>query len=77
MTTSARIADILLTQKGYPGLYDWAMDQRRSVRPATWDEVALSLRAAADEKINVRGQMLRRWGEAAEQARESDEGSAQ
>lgn len=51
MTTSARIADILLTQKGYPGLYDWAMDQRRSVRPATWDEVALSLRAATDEKL--------------------------
>lgn len=53
------------------------MDQRRSVRPATWDEVALSLRAATDEKINVRDQTLRRWGEAAEQARESDDGSVQ
>ena len=53
------------------------MDQRRSVRPATWDEVALSLQAATDEKINVRDQTLRRWGEAAEQARESGDGSVQ
>lgn len=61
MTTNARIADILLTQKGYDGLYDWAMDQRRRVSPPSWEQVATALAQETEGEVKVRGQMLRIW----------------
>lgn len=65
------LADLLLREAGYGGLWEWAMDQRRSVRPAAWDDVAKELNVVTDGKIQVRGAMLRLWVIAAEQARVS------
>ncbi len=48
------------------------MDQRRSVTPAPWDDVAQRLVRETDGEVQVRGQMLRRWVQRAEQDRACD-----
>lgn len=60
------MADALLRASGDGGLWEWAMDQRRSVTPPNWDEVARRLSVATDGKISIRGDMLRKWLLAAE-----------
>lgn len=69
MSTQALLADSLLRLDGHGGLWKWAMEQRKSVNPPPWDEVADRLAEATGGKIKVRGQMLRRWVLAAEQER--------
>lgn len=79
MSTQATLADLLLRESGHGGLWEWAMDQRRSVRPAPWDEVAYRLTQETGGKIQIRGAMLRKWVEAAEiereQQRDEDRGA--
>lgn len=69
MSVQARLADALLREKGHGGLWEWAMDQRRSVRPLPWDEVATRLTDVTDGEIQVKGVMLRKWVTAAEAER--------
>ena len=66
MSTQAKLADALLRAKGYDGLWSWAMDQRRSVRPLPWDDVATRLSEETDGEVSVGGVHLRRWVRAAE-----------
>ncbi|WP_460477723.1 hypothetical protein [Brachybacterium huguangmaarense] len=61
MSSQAMLADVLLREAGYGGLWEWAMDQRRSVRPANWEEVASRLSSATGGKVRVGGDMLRKW----------------
>lgn len=61
MSTQAKLADLLLREAGKGGLWEWAMDERRSVSPAPWDEVAQRLTEATDGDIKIGGAMLRRW----------------
>ncbi|MDN5685859.1 MAG: hypothetical protein L0G94_04135 [Brachybacterium sp.] len=61
MSTQAKLADLLLREAGRGGLWEWAMDERRSVSPAPWDEVAQRLAEVTDGDIKIGGAMLRRW----------------
>lgn len=37
------------------------MDERRSVRPPNWDELAYRLAAATGGAVQIKGEMLRKW----------------
>lgn len=69
MNTQAHLADLLLRNAGHGGLWEWAMDERRTVSPPPWDTLAYRLTARTDGTIQVRGAMLRRWVSAAESER--------
>lgn len=45
------------------------MEQRRSVRPPNWSELAYRLVVDTDGAIQVKGEMLRKWLLAAESER--------
>lgn len=47
------------------------MEQRRSVRPPNWEEVARRLVEATDGRVQIGGEMLRKWLIAAEAEREA------
>lgn len=66
MSTQARLADVLLREQGQESLLAWAMDERRSVNPPSWDEVAGRLDQVTNGEIRVGGRMLRKWLLAAE-----------
>lgn len=63
------LADALLRVSGDGGLWEWAMEQRRSVWPPNWTELAQRLAAETDGAVVVKGDMLRKWLLAAEDAR--------
>ena len=69
MRSQAPYADLLLRQAGRGGLWEWAMDQRRSVRPKSWSELAELLTRETNGQIQVKGEMLRKWLLSAEAAR--------
>ena len=69
MRSQAPYADALLRVLGHGGLWEWAMDQRRSVRPPNWAELAARLAAETDGAVVVKGEMLRKWLLVAEDAR--------
>lgn len=69
MRSQAPYADLLLRQSGRGGLWEWAMEQRRSVRPPNWAELAERLDAETHGAVVVKGEMLRKWLLAAEDAR--------
>lgn len=64
-------AECLLAKTGHGGLWEWAMGERRSVRPPNWDELAYRLAAATDGEIQIKGEMLRKWLLTAEAERDS------
>jgi len=45
------------------------MDQRRSVRPMSWSELADRLTRETEGRVQVKGEMLRKWLIVAEDAR--------
>ena len=69
MRSQAPYADLLLRLSGHGGLWEWAMEQRRSVRPPNWAELAERLAAETAGAVVVKGDMLRKWLLAAEDAR--------
>ncbi len=69
MRSQAPYADLLLRLSGHGGLWEWAMEQRRSVRPPNWAELAEQLAAETKGAVVVKGDMLRKWLIAAEDAR--------
>ena len=69
MRSQAPYADLLLQLSGHGGLWEWAMEQRRSVRPPNWAELAERLAAETEGAVVVKGDMLRKWLLAAEDAR--------
>lgn len=69
MRSQAPYADLLLRLSGHGGLWEWAMEQRRSVRPPNWAELAERLAAETEGAVVVKGDMLRKWLLAAEDAR--------
>ena len=69
MRTQAPYADLLLRLSGHGGLWDWAMEQRRSARPPNWAELAERLAMETDGDVAVKGDMLRKWLLAAEDRR--------
>lgn len=69
MRSQAPYADLLLRSSGHGGLWEWAMDQRRSVRPPNWAQLAERLAAETQGAVVVKGDMLRKWLLAAEDAR--------
>lgn len=71
MRSQAPYADLLLRSSGHGGLWEWAMDQRRSVRPPNWAQLAERLAAETQGAVVVKGDMLRKWLLAAEDARAS------
>lgn len=71
MRSQAPYADLLLRLSGHGGLWEWAMEQRRSVRPPNWAELAERLAAETEGAVVVKGDMLRKWLLAAEDARAS------
>lgn len=71
MRSQAPYADLLLRQSGHGGLWEWAMEQRRSVRPPNWAELADRLATETGGAVVVKGEMLRKWLIAAEETRES------
>ncbi len=50
------------------------MEQRRSVRPPNWAELAERLDAETDGAVVVKGEMLRKWLLAAEDTRRDPPG---
>ena len=62
-------ADLLLRLSGHGGLWDWAMEQRRSARPPNWAELAERLAMETDGAVAGKGDMLRKWLLAAEDRR--------
>lgn len=76
MRSQAPYADLLLRLSGHGGLWDWAMEQRRSVRPPNWAELAERLATETDGAVVVKGDMLRKWLLAAEDARVDSQRSA-
>lgn len=66
MRSQAPYADLLLRLSGHGGLWEWAMEERRSVRPPNWTELALRLADATNGAVTVKGEMLRKWLLAAE-----------
>ena len=77
MTPNADRADLLLRHAGHGGLWEWAMEQRRSVRPPNWGELAYRLVVDTDGAVQVKGEMLRKWLLAAESERGTDSPSDQ
>lgn len=71
MRSQAPYADLLLRSSGHGGLWEWAMDQRRSVRPPNWAQLAERLAAETQGAVVVKGDMLRKWLLAAEDAHAS------
>lgn len=69
MNTQATLADLLLREADRGGLWEWAMDERRSVRPPNWDELAYRLAIVTDGAVTIKGDMLRKWLLAAEASR--------
>lgn len=69
MRSQAPYADLLLRQSGHGGLWEWAMEQRRSVRPLSWAKLAERLAAETGGAIVIKGDMMRKWLLAAEDAR--------
>lgn len=69
MRTQVPYADLLLRLSGHGGLWDWAMEQRRSARPPNWAELAERLAMETDGAVAVKGDMLRKWLLAAEDRR--------
>lgn len=63
------LADLILRDAGEGGLWEWAMDQRRSARPPNWSELARRLSVRTDGKVSVTGEVLRQWVIAAEDER--------
>ena len=76
MRSQAPYADLLLRLSGHGGLWDWAMEQRRSVRPPNWAELAERLVTETEGAVVVKGDMLRKWLLAAEDARVDSQRSA-
>ncbi len=76
MRSQAPYADLLLRLSGHGGLWDWAMEQRRSVRPPNWAELAERLATETEGAVVVKGDMLRKWLLAAEDARVDSQRSA-
>lgn len=72
MSTQARLADLLLRNAGQGGLWAWAMDERRTVDPPSWDVLAERLEKVTEGSVHVGGVQLRRWVRAAEAARDSE-----
>jgi hypothetical protein len=72
MSARATLADHLLREAGHGGLWEWAMDQRRTVSPPSWELLADRLADETEGAIRVRGTMLRRWIAAAEAQRRGD-----
>lgn len=66
MKSHAPYADLLLRLAGHGGLWEWAMEERRSVRPPNWTELARRLSCTTDGAVTVKGEMLRKWLLAAE-----------
>lgn len=71
MRSQAPYADLLLRLSGHGGLWEWAMEQRRSVQPPNWAKLAERLAAETEGAVVVKGEMLRKWLLAAEDARAS------
>ena len=69
MRTQVPYADLLLRLSGHGGLWDWAMEQRRSARPPNWTELAERLAMETDGAVAVKGDTLRKWLLAAEDRR--------
>lgn len=69
MRTQVPYADLLLRLSGHGGLWDWAMEQRRSARPPNWAELAERRAMETDGAVAVKGDMLRKWLLAAEDRR--------
>lgn len=76
MRSQAPYADLLLQLSGHGGLWEWAMEQRRSVRPPNWAELAERLAAETEGAVVVKGDMLRKWLLAAEDARGEEQRSS-
>lgn len=70
MRSQAPYADLLLRLSGHGGLWEWAMEQRRSVRPPNWAELAERLAEETEGAVQVKGEMLRKWLLAAEDIRD-------
>lgn len=73
MRSQAPYADLLLRTSGHGGLWEWAMEQRRSVRPANWADLAERLATETEGEVAVKGEMLRKWLLEAEDARRSSD----
>lgn len=73
MRSQAPYADLFLRMSGHGGLWEWALGQRRSVRPPNWAELSARLAAETDGAVVVKGEMLRKWLLAAEDARSSSD----
>lgn len=71
MRSQAPYADLLLRLSGHGGLWEWAMEQRRSVRPPNWSQLAERLGTETGGAVVVKGDMLRKWLLAAEVERRS------
>lgn len=69
MRSQAPYADLLLRLSGHGGLWEWAMEQRRSVRPPNWAQLAERLAVETEGAVVVKGDMLRKWLLAAEETR--------
>lgn len=76
MSTQAELADMILRDAGRGGLWEWAMDQRRSATPMRWDEVAYRLRGETEGRIQIGGAQLRLWVIAAERQRNAERAEA-
>lgn len=61
MSDKAMLADALVRTSGHDGLFEWAMDQRRAVRPPNWDVVATRLSSLTEGRVRVSGEALRNW----------------
>ncbi|MGP5696201.1 hypothetical protein [Brachybacterium alimentarium] len=72
MTTQAQRADGLLQESGHGGLWEWAMEQRRTVRPPNWGELAYRLLMDTGGAVQIKGEMLRKWLLVAEAERDTD-----
>lgn len=60
MRSQALYADLLLQLSGHGALWEWAMEQRRSVRPPNWAELAERLAAETEGSVVVKGDILGR-----------------
>ena len=53
MRSQAPYADLLLRLSGHGGLWEWAMEQRRSVRPPNWAQLAERLAVETEGAVVV------------------------
>lgn len=63
------LADLILQDAGRGGLWEWAMEERRTARPPNWDKLARRLELETAGKVAVSGEVLRKWVIAAEDER--------